>query len=209
MTYTDPANLDALLVSHMHADHFLDIVPMRYAFKYAISRERPLPVFLPPGGRERLARVVSAFGGMETFFRGVMHVREYDPAAGLRLPNARVAFAQTKHYIEAFAMRVDVEGAVLAFSSDTAPCASVVDLARGADVFLCEAGLGAQGRERGRRGHSSALEAGAMAHDADARHLVITHYCESARPQDLSRAASTRFSGKITVADDGMLIPLR
>ncbi len=203
-----PANLDAIVISHMHADHFFDLVPLRYALKYAITRSRRLPVFLPPRGTKTLRSVVAPFAKTGSFFEEVVDVREYDPAKTLRIGHARIRFAKTRHYIAAYAMRIEVDGDTVAFSADTAPAESVVQLARGSGVFLCESGLGAEGIERGRRGHSNASEAGDMAQNAGARHLVLTHYPTGCKAAQLLRAARRTFSGPVTVAEDGLEIPL-
>lgn len=208
LTVVDLRRLDALVISHMHADHFLDIVPLRYALKYQVHRRLPLPVFLPPGGRAALSRVVSPFAAAGTFFRGVVELHEYNPAKELELRSARIAFAKTRHYIDAYAMRITLRDGTIAFSSDTAPCRQVSDLACQADIFLCECGLGANGRETGRRGHCNAAESATMAKEAGVKHLVLTHYSESERPQELYRHARGVFTGSISVADDGAVYPV-
>jgi ribonuclease BN (tRNA processing enzyme) len=204
----DVAALDALLVSHMHADHFFDIVPMRYALKYEIRRAAPLNVFLPPGGLKHLRTIVSPLEQDGSFFNDIMNVGEYEPTSRLDIGDAQITFAKTRHYIDAYAMRVQLPDCVLVFSSDTAPAQSVIDLACDADLFLCECGLGARKQERDPRGHSNAKEAGAMAQSARAKHLVLTHYSSSATPDELVLAARSTFLGPITIADDGMEIPI-
>jgi ribonuclease BN (tRNA processing enzyme) len=201
------SEIDAVLISHMHADHFFDLVPLRYALKYESPRAQQLPVFLPPGATRSLRSVVAPFAPRGGFFNGLFDLSEYEPDAPLRVRSATVTFAKTRHYINGYAMRVDLPDGVIVFSSDTAPAEAVVDLARDADLFLCECGLGVSGEERGRRGHSNAKEAGAMAQAAGVKHLVLTHYGMFARPGDLRRAAESAFSGSVTVADDGMEIP--
>lgn len=203
----DIAAIDALFISHMHADHFFDLVPLRYALKYEIDRSTPLPVLLPPGGIKQLHSVVSRFAKRGSFFDGLIALDEYDPAREYRAGGATLTFAKTRHYIPAYAMRVQLADAAIAFSSDTAPERRVIDLAQDANIFLCECGLGAQGTESGRRGHSNAREAGDMAFHARITHLVLTHYHATAGAADLERAARAAFSGRITVADDGMVIP--
>jgi ribonuclease BN (tRNA processing enzyme) len=208
MTVQNPATLDAILISHMHADHFFDLVPLRYALKYEVQRPSPLPVYLPPGGMKKVNAVVSPFTHGGSFFDGILTMAEYAPNRELRIGDARITFARSRHYIEAYAMRVRSRAGTIVFSSDTAPEKRVVDLAQNADVFLCEAGLGPAAQEHGRRGHCNAKEAGAMAAHAAAKHLLLTHYPSSARASELKHAAQSEFSGKITVADDGMEIAL-
>lgn len=205
----EPANLTAIAISHMHADHFFDLVPLRYALKYESPRKQALPVYLPPGGTRVLREVTHPFNDGGDFFDGILNLREYDPEEAVQLGGWSVTFAKTTHYIAAYAMRFERNGKPLfAFSADTAPCASVQRIAAGADVFLCEAALGASGVERGRRGHLNAAEAGEMAARAGASQLVLTHYGANARPKDLVQAAQRAFAGRVTVADDGMELSL-
>jgi ribonuclease BN (tRNA processing enzyme) len=205
----EPAALDAIVISHMHADHFFDLVPLRYALKYESRPARPLPVYLPPGGTRMLHGIVNAFKDGGAFFDGMIELHEYDPQHVLTIARWNVSFGKTLHYIPAYAMRFEDEGVpVFAFSADTAPCVEVERIACDAPLFLCEAGLGSDGKESGRRGHLNAAEAGAIAARARAGHLIITHYGASARPEALRKAAEQTFAGNITVADDGMELPL-
>ncbi len=200
----DPSQLHAIVISHMHADHFFDLVPLRYALKYELQRSTPLPVFLPPGGARAVRVIGSTLASSEAFFDGILDVREYVPDDGLRFEGCALRFAPTVHYIPAYAMRIEAENTVLTYSADTAPCEAVVELARDADLFLCEAALGARGEEYGRRGHLNAEEAGELSRRARAKRLVLTHYNAGAEPSELRAAAARYFRGEITVADDGM-----
>lgn len=204
----EPTALDAIVVSHMHADHFFDLVPLRYALRYEMRRDAPLPVYLPPGGIRIVESIARPLKEAGDFYRGLLDLREYDPNGELTLGACTVRFARTVHYIPAFAIRAEVEGAALGFSADTAPCERVVDLVRDADVFLCEAALGPAGAENGERGHLNAGEAGELASRAQVRHLVLTHYSAGANPVDLRDAAARTYSGPITVADDGLEVAL-
>lgn len=200
----EPTQLDALVISHMHADHFFDIVPLRYALKYEMQRPQPLPVYLPPGGIEVVRTIGNPLKEDADFYDGVLQLHEYDPDAQLQIGRCTIRFARTIHYIPAYAMRIESGEGVLGYSADTAPCDAVPDLVGGASLFLCEAALGANGKEHGQRGHLNAREAGEMAQRARVGHLVLTHYGAKAHPDSLREAAATAFAGKITVADDGM-----
>lgn len=204
----EPTALDAIVISHMHADHFFDLVPLRYALRYEMQRGSALPVYLPPGGIAAARTIGRPLKDEGDFYDGVLDLREYDPGRGVELGGCRISFAKTVHYIPAYAMRVDTPSGTLGFSADTAPCEPVVKLIRGADVFLCEASLGPEGRERGERGHSNAREAGEMARAAAAGHLALTHYSARANPIELRNAAAAVFDGPITVVDDGVTIPI-
>lgn len=200
----DPAALDAIVVSHMHADHFFDIVPMRYALRYEMERGEPLPVYLPPGGIGVINTIGNPLKESDDFYDGVFRMREYDAAGTLRIGDCSIRFAPTVHYIPAYAMRIETPSGVFAYSADTAPCDAVARLAAGADLFLCESSLGASGTENGQRGHVNASEAGEIAQSAGVKHLVLTHYSAKTNADALKAAAQKTFSGRVSVADDGM-----
>lgn len=202
----DYTRLDAIVISHMHADHFFDLVPFRYALKYGhLPVDRRLPLWLPPGGGAALEalRKAVAVDAPDDFFASVFAVREYDPLQPLGVKDLQLRFARTRHYVKSFAIRVEGESCAIVYSADTAPCEAVIDLARGSSIFLCEAALGL-GTEEGDRGHSSAEEAGEMAARADVARLVLTHYPSADSSEALVNAARRHFSGPIITADDGL-----
>ena len=207
---TDPSRLDAIVISHMHADHFLDLVPLRYGLKYGRApSERRVPLWLPPGGRAVLAELanLASHGAHPDFFDDVYLVDEYDPAQPLEIGDLHLSFCRTRHYIAAFAVRAERNGASITYSADTAPCDAVVEQARNTSVFLCEAALGLDSEE-GERGHCSAYEAGEMAHRAGADRLVLTHYQAMFVVDDLVAEAERVFRGPIVAAQDGVEIAL-
>jgi ribonuclease BN (tRNA processing enzyme) len=202
--------LDAVIITHMHADHFLDIVPLRYGLKYGpLLRDGRMPLWLPPGGEAMLRKLVSSFAseGPNDFLDEVFVVKEYDPDQPLEINDLRLTFAQTRHYVRTYAIRAERGAASVAYSADTAPCEEVVEHARGCSLFLCEATLGLNG-EDGERGHASAEEAGEMAQRAGVHRLALTHYSATYAPDELVEAAQTSFSGRVSMADDGVELSL-
>jgi ribonuclease BN (tRNA processing enzyme) len=209
-TAIDYPQLDAVIVSHMHADHFLDLIPLRYGLKYGpLLRDGRMPLWLPPGGIAILRTIASAFAneGPNDFLDEVFEVREYDPALPLEINDMRLTFRQTRHYIDTFAMRAERGSSSIVYSSDTAPCDSVVELARDCSLFLCEATLGL-GMEQGVRGHLTAEEAGQLAARAGAHRLILTHYSATYAADELVEAAQTSFKGRVSIADDGVELSL-
>jgi ribonuclease BN (tRNA processing enzyme) len=209
--HVDYNRLDAIVISHMHADHFIDLIPLRYALCYGPQRrKRKLPLYLPPDGERMLHALVSAFAdeGGGDFLTEVFEVATYDPASSLRIGAGVIRFAPTAHYIPAYAVRYERHGQSIAYSADTAPDERIVALAREADLFVCESTLLANDVERGMRGHSSSREAGQMAQAAGVRRLALTHYAETATAHDLDEGACEFYSGEIVVADDHMLFEL-
>ena len=209
-SYVDYDRIGAVVISHMHADHFIDLVPLRYALRYGGRKRRgKMPVYLPPDGTRMLRQLVSAFadeGG--EFLSDVYDIKEYDPSKRLKIAASTITFAHTAHYIPAFAMRWENNGSVITYSADTAPDERVVALARDSDVFLCEATLLHGEHEHGMRGHSTAVEAAEMAKAAGVRRLILTHYGDDSTSADLDQPAAAEFSGEIIVADDHHVVDL-
>ncbi len=209
--FRDPDSLDAVVISHMHADHFLDLVPLRYALKYGDrSGDRKVGLYLPPDGEVMLRKLVGAFHSEagSDFIEDVFDVRAYDPENKLCIRDLTLRFAPTSHYISTFAMRFETRDASLTYSADTAPDKRVAALAGGTTAFLCEATLTERGEAERPRGHSSAREAAGMAASAGVGRLLLTHYPSSADVQQLKTAAGAAFGGPIDVVDDGFVATL-
>jgi ribonuclease BN (tRNA processing enzyme) len=202
----DYTALDAILISHMHADHFLDLIPLRYALKYGpLQREGRIALYMPPGGERVLRDLCSAFTpeGPVDFLDEVFVVNEYEMQRPMEINDVRLSFTKTIHYIDAYAMRAESGSAKVVYSSDTAPCDSVINLARDCDLFLCECTLGL-GEVDIPRGHVTSAEAGEMARRADVGRLALTHYGSEYAPGELEDEAEVHFQGPCAVVDDGM-----
>jgi ribonuclease BN (tRNA processing enzyme) len=198
-------SLTAVLISHMHADHFIDLIPMRYALKYGPrTNDRPVPLWLPPGGATLLRRMTSAFvsESPHDFMGEVFDVGEYAPDAGLAFGELRIRFAPTAHFIPTYAVRCELGGASVTYSADSAPAPALVELARGTGLFLCEATLLPKEREPGARGHLSAAEAGSIAGRAEVRRLALTHYPAETNAAELLAESAAVFGGETLVVDD-------
>lgn len=198
--------LTAVVISHMHADHFIDLIPLRYAFKYGMtsSQERP-HIFLPPGGLQVLESVGSPLesSDTQTFFRSVFDVSEYDPSLVLSIGAFKVSFAPGTHYVPSWA--IAVQGAKrIVYTGDTGPNRAVTALAAGADILITEATYESVSEENDhRRGHLTAVEAGVLAAEAKPSRVLITHLWPHRDPVTVLAHARQAFHGDITVAEAG------
>ncbi len=209
--YRAAEDVDAVVVSHMHADHFIDLIPMRYALKYgARSNARRIPLYLPPGGESMLSRLTGAFerDSRLDFLGEVFDVFTYRVDETLRIGDASIRFAATSHYVETYALRFEAGNASVVYSADTAPDERVAELARDADAFVCEATLSVAEECERPRGHTSAREAGHMAAQACVGRLLLSHYPASADPAALAALARANYDGPVTVVDDGFQLSL-
>jgi ribonuclease BN (tRNA processing enzyme) len=144
----------------------------------------------------------------EAMLEDVFDAREYVDGAEMDIGGLPFTFHRVQHYIMSHSMRVrSSSGAVLTFSSDVAPCPELIEAARGADLFMCESALLEASQDESdpaRRGHMSAAEAGAAAHQAGARRLLITH-CRRGETYDAHHleAAGRTFDGPVELACEG------
>lgn len=199
--------LSAVLISHMHADHFMDLVPLRYGLRFGnLGGADRLCVFVPPGGAGFLRGLGRALDGNGSFFADTYDLHEYDPATPLTFGELTVSFRRVKHYVPAYAMRLEGDR-TLTFSGDAAPCPELVEHASGASTLLCEAAIRGPGDDRpdpAQRGHMSAAEAGQIAQGANVRQLVLTHYrVDPDDPDHIVAEAKRAFAGRVVRAVEG------
>lgn len=196
--------LSAVIITHLHPDHFFDLVPLGCGLKYGPYEGEPhrLPLYLPPGGTEILLAVIRPVDPFQAFFSELFWMEEFDPAERLLIGNLSLRFAPVEHYIPTYAVAVEGRGRAV-FSSDTGPCEELVALAKGADLFLCEATLPTREEWPEARGHLSAQEAGEMARRAGVKRLVLTHTWGEYDRAYLIAEARSAFDGPVEVAVEG------
>jgi ribonuclease BN (tRNA processing enzyme) len=174
--------VDAIVITHFHLDHWGDLVPWVWGTMYGLGSEGPQPeLWLPPGGGEYLSKLGNRLGFPDMFER-TFHIRHYEDDTPFEAAGLTVTALRLPHYtLETYGFRVSGNGATLAYSGDSGPSEALVTLARDADVFLCEATLVAPSADGTLRGHLSVQEA-VEAHKASgARRLLLTH-----RPEELT-----------------------
>lgn len=203
--------LGGVAISHLHPDHYFDLVQVYYMLKFrerGPAQHTRLPVFLPPGGLGFVRRLGKLIADREAMLEDIFDLREYVADCDIDVGGLPFRFHQVQHYVLSHAMRVrSSSGALLTFSSDVAPCPQLVEAARDADLFMCESALLAASQDEadpGRRGHMSAAEAGAAARQAGAKRLLITHF-RSSPEYDAHHldAAGRAFAGQVELAREG------
>jgi ribonuclease BN (tRNA processing enzyme) len=174
--------VDAVAITHFHLDHFGDLVPWIFGAAFGPGRDAPPPeLWLPPGGTARLrehGERMSFVGQIDDAF----DVHEYEDGSSFAAAGFDVTPVRLEHYSElTFGLRVSNHSSTLAYSGDTGPSPGLVELAREADLFLCEATL--KEPEPAERGHLSEDEALEAFRASGARRLVVIH-----RPDELALA---------------------
>ncbi|MEU6235067.1 MBL fold metallo-hydrolase [Kitasatospora sp. NPDC047058] len=193
--------LDAIWISHLHADHSADLLTAYYGLRYAdIRLDAPVPLYGPPGTADRLAHFLTN-GPDRSPVESVFAVEELHDGQVARIGALTLTGRAVAHGIPAFALRVaDAAGRTLVYSGDTAPCAALTELASGCDVLLCEAGYAGPEQDPV---HHTPEDAGDTARAAGAARLVVTHVGRELTPASAVARAAERFGGPVEYAAPG------
>ena len=198
--YADMNRIDAIILTHLHCDHMLDACTYIVVRRYDPSGPKPpLPVYAPPGAAERIAAAYSAdnepLDDVYTFYGLQPGTFPIGPLM--------VTVDRVNHPIETYGVRIEHDGHVLAYSSDTAPCEPLLRLAAGADLFLCEASY-LDGADNPPGLHLTGGEAGEAATKAGVGKLLLTHLVPAwVSEASIVDAACAAYAGPVEVVRPG------
>jgi len=214
--FRDYCTIDAVVISHLHAAHFLDLIPFAYALTYA-PRQQPVPVdrwpgtdqparpqlHAPRGALEVFRTIVGCFGQPE-LIENAFDLHEYDADETIDIGEMRIRFHDVPHYVETHAVEVSSTNGSgrFTFGADSCPNEELVEFAEGTDLFILEATLPRPERA-GPRGHLTPGEAGDHARRAGARRLVITHISDEMDLLWAKAEAEKTYGGPVDVAREG------
>ncbi|MGH3310764.1 MAG: MBL fold metallo-hydrolase [Streptomyces sp.] len=206
-------DLDAIVLSHLHADHCIDMCGYFVAryYRHEGGRCGPIPVYGPQGTEQRLAL---AYGDTTTdAMSEVFDFHTLVPegaGASFELGPFAITTAQVDHPVEAYAFRVRHRdsGSTLVYSGDTGPSGALLALARDADLFLCEASF-TDGKEDIPGLHLNGNQAGECAQQAGVGRLVLTHVPPWTDAKVNLRDAKGAFEGPVELARAGAVYELR
>jgi ribonuclease BN (tRNA processing enzyme) len=212
--HLDYVDVDAVLISHLHADHLLDLVPFSYALMYA-PRQQPVAVggwpgtsspahpelFAPKGAGDMFRHLVQCWGD-EDLVERAFRLHEYDGPDELALGPIAVRFCEVPHYTRTFAVELSAGGGRITYSADCSPNDGLVGFARDTDLLLIEATLPRPERT-GKRGHLTPAEAGEHGRRAGARRLVLTHFSDELDPEWARAEAGEAFGRPVELAYEG------
>ncbi|HEU5035604.1 MAG TPA: MBL fold metallo-hydrolase [Nocardioides sp.] len=202
--YADPLSIDAVLLSHLHADHCLDLSGYYVLRKYHPTGPQPrIPVWGPVGTADRMARAydLAVDPGMHHEF----DFREWDGPVEIG-PFAITPMAVC-HPVAAFGLRVSADGASLAYTGDTGPTPALDDLARDVDLLLAEASF-RSGDQNPPDLHLTGTDCGLVAARAGVRRLVLTHVPPWFDPEDALAEATAVYAGPAELARAGAVYEL-
>jgi ribonuclease BN (tRNA processing enzyme) len=213
--FCDYVDVSAVVISHLHADHFLDLIPFSYALSYA-PRQQPVPVagwpgtskparpklYAPVGAREFFRQIVGCWGN-EDLIDGAFDLHEYQAGDELLLGPFSIRFCEVPHYTLTHAVELKVNGGRrLTYSADCSPNHELTSFAQDTDMLLIEATLPRPERT-GERGHLTPREAGEHARLAGARRTVLTHFSDELDADWARAEAGAAFGANVELAREG------
>ena len=194
--------LTGIVISHMHPDHFIDLVPLRYALVYGDPvHTGTLPLYLPPGGEEIWRHMVAPLGEPGNAFSAPFDIREYQEGTDYQLGDLSISMELLRHYVPNYGIEVHSQSK-LVYSGDTAPCEELLHLACQADLFICEATWLEDIAPPEKRGHLTAREVGEYSEETGVRQLLLTHISKDVDPQKSLSAARAVFNGGVRLAQE-------
>ncbi|AJS57278.1 MBL fold metallo-hydrolase [Paenibacillus sp. IHBB 10380] len=198
---TDVEKLDGVILSHLHHDHIADMGILQYAAAGAIRNgkmKKKLSLYAPAEPANML----------DTLYGEHSTITIIDPTLTISIAGAQVEFVSVFHTIPCYAIRITYNGKVLVYSGDTSYCESLVDLAKDADIFLCEATICEGSIHTTGIGHMNASQAGIIACKANVKKLVLVHLPGDGDFEFMRKAASVAFGGPVDLPNTSLMYTL-
>ena len=201
--YVRPEDVHAVVISHMHADHTLDLLQYRYYLSFlrdlGLSVRPPL-LYLPPTGHQRMLGVSAMQDPSPAFFSDTFDTKEYDPEQPLDLGPMSLRFVPMVHIPHTYGMRISGDGE-LAYSADSGPCPGLTDVALDSDFFVCEC---SNEENSTYPYHLTPAQAGVFARESGTRRLLLTHRWRMLDESRTLAQAGAEYAGPLELAVEDM-----
>lgn len=195
--------VDAIVLSHQHPDHCVDLLTAYHAYRYRPEPRLGTPVYCPEEVRDRLRDFVEMDDHTELTRTFDFHtVKNGDR---IEIGDIQISFMTADHSVPTVASRWEANGRVLAYSADTGPAGDWMSVASDADLFLCEASYQGEAGATAYPHHLTAGQAGTIARQQRAKHLMLTHIPPYLEPTRSVAEAETTFDRPVELAVPGLV----
>lgn len=194
--FIDIEELSAVFLSHLHSDHASDMLTLGYAVDIKLKKgylDKPLKVYAPEEPIEEYMRIAE---------RKAFEMNKIGENVVVRIEDIKISFKKMAHGYENYAMCIEKDNKKFVYSGDTMPNDGLIEFAKNADLFLCEAGLLERDEKCIRAMHLTAKEAGEIAEKAKVRRLLLTHFLPYIKIEQYMNEASTVYNGMMEIAGE-------
>jgi ribonuclease BN (tRNA processing enzyme) len=198
--------LDAIVISHRHVDHCIDLIGCYYNLRFDPTFDGRMPLYAAAEVHELLTGMLSNDAPMS--FDDLFAHHQVGHGDELAIGPARLRFARSVHPVPTVSTRIEVEGRTVVYSGDSAGGPDLVEIARGADLFLCEATWAGDPDQYPPDIHLTGAQAGVVAAEAGVGRLVLTHIAGGTDRAAVLAEARQAFDGPIQLAEDLERLPV-
>lgn len=188
--HTSVEQLSGVILSHLHYDHMADIGILQYAAVGAIRNKlmnHKLKLFVPEEPADMLCKLYGLHSDITLI----------NPAYKIQLAGAEIEFGLVQHTISCYAVKITYQGKVLVYSGDTSYCESLIEIAKDADILLCEATICEGSYHTTGHGHMDAVQAATIAEKAKVKKLILVHLPSDGNLELMKQMASEVFDGPV------------
>jgi ribonuclease BN (tRNA processing enzyme) len=196
-------SLSCILLTHLHPDHVVELVPIFFALHNPLgpARAAALPIWGPPGLHQHLGGLRSLYGRWIQPRQAAVDATEIDGGDVFDIGPLRVSAYRVAHHGACLAYRVESGGRSLCLSGDSGPCDGLSEAASASDVLVCEC---AALEGEGSRGHMSATDVGQLAARSGVGRVVLSHLYEHVIQSDPVSRVRRMYMGPVEMAEDGL-----
>lgn len=196
--------LDAIVISHKHADHCVDLIGLHHAVRARGPAATGIPLYSPPGVVELLAELTSREAPY--VFEESFDLRPVTAGETITVGDVRIQLFDSVHPPPTLSLRIHGDGRVVTYSGDSAGGQQLVEAARDVDLFLCEATWQGSSDDHPPGIHLTAEAAGRVATEAGVHRLLLTHIAGNLDREVSRTEAATTYDGPIDLAMDGLTV---
>ena len=196
--YTEPTDLNAVILSHYHHDHIADIGPLQFARLIASflgKGKDVLPIYGHGADKDAFSKLTH---------KNITEAHEYNPNETLHIGPFSIEFLKTAHPVVCYAMKIKTDDAAVVYTADSSYLDSFIPFTKNADLFICECNFYANQDGKG-AGHMNSHDAAKISNEANVQKLLLTHLPHFGEHEQLVTEAKSIFKGDISLASAGLV----